>query len=253
MLSSTATSIQDTQPMLEQLQAFMGEKMPDTIQRAANSLRSAQKGAEVVDSAIKSLDTFRTVLSAAPLIGGFVDAPKEAYNPDESLAESLGRLATGLEPLPQTFIDMSTNLDKADDNLATVQTSLTTMSTSVTSISSSLSQYQAMVSQSQASMANLMAMLTNLQNNLNNILNVTALVLSLFFLWLLAAQVVIFSQGWELYRGTAGRMEGGTPQPVPVLSQAPATGTPQTAEAQATETEESQQAAEGEDPPASEA
>ena len=36
-----------------------------------------------------------------------------------------------------------------------------------------------------------------------------ALVFTLFFLWLLAAQVVIFSQGWELYQGTAGRMEGG--------------------------------------------
>jgi hypothetical protein len=36
-----------------------------------------------------------------------------------------------------------------------------------------------------------------------------AIVLSLFFAWLLAAQVVILSQGWELYQGTAGRMEGG--------------------------------------------
>jgi hypothetical protein len=41
-----------------------------------------------------------------------------------------------------------------------------------------------------------------------------ALVLSLFFLWLLAAQVVILSQGWELYQGTAGRMEGAAPEPV---------------------------------------
>ena len=28
-----------------------------------------------------------------------------------------------------------------------------------------------------------------------------------FFVWLLAAQVVILSQGWELYQGTAGRIE----------------------------------------------
>jgi hypothetical protein len=64
-----------------------------------------------------------------------------------------------------------------------------------------------MVTQSQASMDDLTAMLTNTQNNLGTILNGVAIVLSLFFAWLLAAQVVILSQGWELYRGTSARME----------------------------------------------
>ena len=31
---------------------------------------------------------------------------------------------------------------------------------------------------------------------------------TLFLVWLLAAQVVILSQGWELYQGTADRLEG---------------------------------------------
>jgi hypothetical protein len=31
--------------------------------------------------------------------------------------------------------------------------------------------------------------------------------MSLFFAWLLAAQVVMLSQGWELFQGTADRME----------------------------------------------
>ncbi len=58
-------------------------------------------------------------------------------------------------------------------------------------------------------MDNLLTMLTNVQNNLPKILNGVATVLSLFFVWLLATQVVILSQGWELYQGTASRMEGG--------------------------------------------
>ena len=36
---------------------------------------------------------------------------------------------------------------------------------------------------------------------------------ALMLLWLLAAQVVILSQGWELYQGTAGRMESGEEEP----------------------------------------
>ena len=56
--------------------------------------------------------------------------------------------------------------------------------------------------------SNLKGLLTDIQANLNNILNITALVLSLFLVWLLVAQVVILSQGYELFQGTAGRMEG---------------------------------------------
>jgi hypothetical protein len=56
-------------------------------------------------------------------------------------------------------------------------------------------------------MENLISVLTNVQNNLTTILNGVAIVFSIFFLWLLAAQVVILSQGWELYQGTADRME----------------------------------------------
>lgn len=214
MLSTTATSVQDTQPVLDQVNAILGETLPSTLEAATTSLKSAQEAAAVLDSAIKSLDTFRTVLSAVPLIGGFIEQPTQAYNPQVALADSLGELATNLEGLPDQFTEMSANLGKADDNLMTIQTSLTTMSSSVGRISQSLSEYEAMVTQSQSSMDNLKDVLTNIQDNLSTILNSVALVLTLFFLWLLAAQVVILSQGWELYQGTAGRMESGTAEPV---------------------------------------
>jgi hypothetical protein len=108
---------------------------------------------------------------------------------------------------------MAANLDKADDNMVTIQSNLVTMSTSVGRISTSLGEYQAMISQSQSSMDSIKSMLTNVQNNLDNILNWGALILSVLFFWLLAAQVVILSQGWELYQGTAGRMESGAAEP----------------------------------------
>jgi uncharacterized protein YukE len=181
--------------------------LPGTFESATTSLKTAQQAAQVLDSAIKSLDTFRFLLSSAPLVGSFVDQPDQPYNPDKSLADSLGEVATNLEGLPDIFTGMSTNLDKADDNLVTIQSNLTTMSESVARISGSLAEYQTMIKQSRSSMENMRTILTNVQNNLTNILNSIALGLSLFFLWLLVAQIVILTQGWELYQGTAGRME----------------------------------------------
>lgn len=209
MLGATAATVEDTMPVLIQLNTFMGDKLPTTIVSATSSLETAQQAAQVLDSAIQSLDTFRAVLSGVPLLGAVVEQPEEAYDPEKPMADSLGDLATSLEDLPELFTEMAVNMDKADDNLETIQSNLITMSESVALISESLGEYQIMVLQSQSSMENLGAILSNLQSNLTTILNGAAIVFSLFFLWLLAAQVVIFSQGWELYQGTAGHMEGG--------------------------------------------
>jgi hypothetical protein len=208
MLSTTATSVEDTQPVLDQINVMMGETVPSTLEAAAASLETAQEAAVVLDSAIKSLESFQTVMSATPFLSSFVQQPKQAYNPKVPLADSLGDLAENLATLPATFTDMSTNLDKADDNMVSIQDNLVTMSGSVKLISGSLGEYQAMISQSQSSMDGVIAILTSMRSNLTNILNGVVTVFSLFFLWLLAAQVVILSQGWELYQGTADRMEG---------------------------------------------
>lgn len=207
MLSTTAVSVEETQPVLDQLNVMMGETMPSSMESASDSLKTAQQAAVVLESAIKSLENFRAAMSATPLLSSLVEQPKQTYNPEVPLADSLGELATTLESLPATFTEMSANLDKADDNLVTIQSNLVTMSDSVGLISKSLSEYQAMITQSQSSMENLISILTNINNNLTSILNGVAMAFSLFFLWLLVAQVVILTQGWELYQGTASRME----------------------------------------------
>jgi hypothetical protein len=194
----------------------MGENLPATLESANDSLKSAQQAAIVLDSSVRSLEAFQFAMSGVPLVSAFVQTPTQTYNPEKPLAESLGEVAAELEGLPAMFVEMSTDLENADDNLVTIQTSLTTMATSVQGISQSLAEYEAMITQSQASMGDLAPMLTNVQTNLEPIVNGASLVLTLFLLWLLAIQVVIFSQGWELYQGTAGRMEGGEPvQPAP--------------------------------------
>ena len=214
MLGATAASIKDTQPVITQVNGVMGETLPATFEAANDSLVAAGEAAESLESAIKSLDAFRMVIAGVPFLSAMVPATDKPYNPEKPLADSLDELAGSLQDMPSTFKDISVSMDKADDNLDLIRTNLVTMSQNVALISKSLKEYQAMVGQSQASMDNLKAMLTNYQNNLGKFLNIATIVLGLFFLWLLAAQAVIFSQGWELYNGTAGRMEGSISKPV---------------------------------------
>jgi uncharacterized protein YukE len=208
MLSTTAATVEDTKPVLDGFDNMMATTLPSTLRAATDSLYGAQEAAQVLENTIKSLDAFRFLLSGMPLLGDLAAQPGESYNPEKPLADSLGELASNLEGIPDTFVQMSANLSATDENLAAVQGNLVTMSDSVKLISSSLSEYQRMISQSKSSMDNLRSILTTIQSNLATILNAAAIVLSLFLAWLLAAQVVMLSQGWELFQGTADRMEG---------------------------------------------
>lgn len=206
MLDATASSLEDTKPLLEQLNDLMGKVLPATMEQTNLSLKAAQTAATVLESTMKSLDNFRMVLSAMPLFGALVEKPEESYNPEKPLAESLDEMSTTLKDMPVTFSKMATNLDKADDNLGVIQENLVTMSKNTTGIATSLREYQSMISESQDSVQKLNTTLTNIQTNLPSILSITAIALSLFLLWLLVIQVVVFSQGLELFRGTAGHM-----------------------------------------------
>lgn len=209
MLTATAASVTDTQPLLDKINTILGETLPNTLTSAADSLVVAQQGAQVIDSAIRSFDTFKALLGSVPLIGGFItDAPAdEPYNPDRPLYESLGDVATNLQGLPATFTGMSESLSKADDNLVTIEESLSTMATSVGTISSSLEQYQTMIGQSQQSMKDLLVILGNVSENLSTYLTIAAAILTVFLAWLLIAQIVILTQGYELFKGTADKID----------------------------------------------
>jgi hypothetical protein len=207
MLSTTATTVEDTQPVLDEIDTIMAVTLPSTLEATTDSLHTAQEAAQVMESTIQSLEAFRFLLSDMPMLGDLVGQTGESYNPEKPLADSLGEMAANLEGLPDTFVEMSVNLSDTDDNLRSIQENLITMSDSVGLISSSLGEYQGKIIQSQSSLDDLTSILTNLQSNLPTILNWVAIVLTLFFVWLLAAQVVILSQGWELYQGTADRLE----------------------------------------------
>lgn len=212
MLNTTSATIKDTEPVITQVNDIMGETLPSTFEAVSDSLTAAEEAAQSLEGAIKSFDSFRAVLGTIPFLNAAVPASQQSYNPKKPLATSLGELSDSIQEMPSTFKEMSGNLDKADDNLGLLRSNLDVMAQNVSLISTSLSQYQAMIGESQKSMGDLKTLLSNIQNNLGNIINGTVIVLGLFFLWLLAAQVVIFSQGWELYHGTAGRMGTGAPK-----------------------------------------
>jgi hypothetical protein len=207
-IEATAASVKDSKPLVSQLTEVLGAQLPDTIEAARSSLDAAQGGARVLDGAIESLNSFRATISASPLLSALIPvSPPDTKAAEKPLYEALGEVSTNLESLPTMFSEMSQNMDTASGNLDTIETGLTTMATNVGGITISLESYAQMLGNSKQSMQNLQAQLNAWKDSLDQMLTAAAIVLTVFFLWLLAAQVVILSQGWELFKGTANRME----------------------------------------------
>jgi len=218
MLAATANTVEETQPVITQAEDLMGLTLPDMFDSAVNSLEAASQAATSLESTVRALDTFRAGISANPLLRSFIPADIQPYEPEESLARSLGRLARGLEDMPPLFEDMSSSLNTAGENLGLVRADLETMSTNIEEISSSLSGYLEMIDRSGQQLSQLQSQMAAAEASLPRTLTLVAVVLTLFFAWMLAAQIVILSQGWELYR----RATDEQPEPAAPVAPAPA-------------------------------
>lgn len=207
-VKATAASLGSTQPVLEGITGFMGDQLPATLDAARSSLNAAQQGAQVVDNAIQSLNTFQSVISAIPIISAFMPAPPQTTTEEGTpLSEALGDVSESLAGLPDLSAELSVDLEAAAGSLTDVEDALNLMAENIGGITESLEGYLSMVQRSQASMKGLQSQLDLWQTNLPTLVNAIALIASLFLVWLLIAQIVIFTQGLELYQGTATRFE----------------------------------------------
>lgn len=213
MLDSTATTIKDTQPAINKTNLLMSETLPDSINNAVDSLKAAKSAATSLESAIKQFEMFQTMLGGVPILQAALPPAGKSYAPEVSLAESLDELGKSIQSMPDQLSGLSNDLDKTSTNLKDVEESLALMSSNVSLIAESLGEYNRMIEESRASTDNLYTLISGYRQNSGKFLNTTIAVLTLFLLWLLASQVVIFSQGYELYQGTADRMESVKPSP----------------------------------------
>jgi uncharacterized coiled-coil protein SlyX len=81
MLGTTAATVEDTKPVLDKFDTIMATTVPSTLEAATDSLYAAQEATRVLESTIQSLDSFRFLLSATPLIGDLLPKPGESYSP----------------------------------------------------------------------------------------------------------------------------------------------------------------------------
>lgn len=193
VMETTASTIESTNPMVDDIAALMRDDLPNTIEATRQSLATAQESARVIDGLLGSL-------SSIPLIGSGI-----GYNPEVPLSEALGSVGDSLQGLPESFAGMEENLRNTQSNLETFEADMTVMAASVGQIETSVAQYELVVDGYATSIGQIQSQLTTLSVQIPQITRGLLWALTAFLIWMALVQLGLFTQGWELVTESAQR------------------------------------------------
>jgi uncharacterized phage infection (PIP) family protein YhgE len=123
----------------------------------------------------------------------------------------LGELSGNLEGIPESFKDVSRNLDKAAVDLQSLQSNLEDISGNVDSLSTNLKAYKGKLAESRVSLDSLKGLLDKANESLMPTVTVIFVVLTLIFFCLLMTQVVVIDEGRRFLDLEEYGINGGLP------------------------------------------
>lgn len=181
-VEATAAAFETTSPMLDSIISLAQEDLPISITGAQNALDSAGQSAEIIDSVLSALTIFN----------------RNLYNPEVPMHVALQQVSESLDNLPETFATMETSMRNAKGNMETIQTEISQIATDIENITSSLEEFDKVISQYLDLVEDLQKKFSKLEDNLPTYVNIAAAVITIFLLWMVVAQLGLFTQGLDL-------------------------------------------------------
>ena len=183
-----ALSIHDTNSTLDSLTTLTGKDFPAAISATQTSLASAQSSALLIDNILAAL----TNLPFSPL---------SAYKPDVPLHTALAQVSTSLDSLPSSLATINTSLTDGKTNLSVVEVELNKISKTTEVISNTLGSAQTVIDQYNIATTQLKVRVEDTQRMAPAWMTMITWILSFLLVWLLIAQIGLYSQGFEMLRG----------------------------------------------------
>jgi hypothetical protein len=196
-VDSAAKTFDQISPLAETLSKLSQDTLPGTLKAAQTSLNSAAQSAKVIDDVLGALNSLPFV-------------PKDLYNPDVPLHESLGNVANSLDAYLTSLESTQKNLSDASGNLAGVQNQLNQMATQIGNIGASMKEAQGVVQKYQDLIKVSQDRVDWLKSHLNTLMISLAAITTLILLWAMVVQLALFVQGWSLLQNRAPAVESVT-------------------------------------------
>lgn len=186
-LDTSITTIESSKPLLTSLQILLDDDLPNTVTAVQTSLDTAYESAKIIDAVLRTLTIFN----------------KDAYNPNIPLHEALAQISTNLSGFPETFSEMETSIADTANQVDIIQADIKTITANISKIQTSLKDYEQQLANYQESMKATKKQVNTIKTRLPSMISAGAWAITIFLVWMLIAQLGLFTQGWELLKQCA--------------------------------------------------
>ncbi len=183
-VTTIATSIEDTAPLVSSLGTLTGDVLPKSVTSTQTALESAQDGARIIDTVLRALTIFN----------------RSAYDPEVPLHESLREVSESLNDIPESLATMETSLNSTYDNLEVMQADISLIAEDIAAINEGLEEGKNVIKQYQELISEVQTRIDSFQSRLPSIVETLAWVLTFILIWLGIAQIGLLTQGLALVR-----------------------------------------------------
>lgn len=188
-MQTIAEMVQSTEPVVGEIAELMEEDLPETVRATQQSIQSAQDGAMVIDSVLRTL-------TRVPLLGTNI-----GYDPEVPLHEGLGEISDSVDNLPNRFVEMEASLAEVQHNLQISQVDFVLIIDAIRQLDAAVTQYEGVIEGYQDSLERVQARLETIAENVPDGVNIGAWVTTIFLVWMAIAQIGLLMQGLELLSG----------------------------------------------------
>lgn len=182
---TVAQSLTDAVPVVSSISDLLQDELPTTLDATQTSLETAEASASLLDGVMRAL-------TSIPFY------PGEPYNPEVPLHVSVQNVATSLEDLPESLIEIGGQLEANQENFTEIEDDLIALSVTLTDINADITSAKSTLTEYQTLLTSVDTQVGLFIENLPGILSAVSWFLSLLILWFLFTQIGLILQGFAL-------------------------------------------------------
>lgn len=173
--------------VLDSLNELLGADLPAVILSTRQSLKTTQASADVIEGMLYGLNA----------ISGLTGV---SYEPEVSLADSVGEIDTELAGLPASLQEVAGDLETVSGDLESTQEEIDALGERILEIEATVEESQSVIADYRGTLDDLAASLGNLEERIPAWLGRGRTLVTFLLIWFGLAQIGLFWQGWEMLR-----------------------------------------------------
>lgn len=193
---SLAKTIEDTQPLIDEVAQITGEDAPNSIESLQDAIPAVAEVAGVIDDTLLTLNSFKI---EEEILGFELNYDLGVnYEPTVPFDETVSNLGSSLDGFPDRLRELEPSLAAANDNLANVSENIYAVSDDLAVINGRIADVDPLLGDYIGLVQNINTTLATTQSTLQAQAGNAKLALQLVFAWLGFLQFSLLYLGWDL-------------------------------------------------------